>query len=396
MRLFVAFKHRLARLWYQAWSLILVEMTDQEIAWLARPRDHISLLAARRASMIISRVRLMAGLFAVLTPLWMVVDIWAFPKEVWWGLCVVRIAASAAFAFVLITLRGGCDIRRAYKSLGFLLGIPTGFYFFTYLHMSQFELEGLQEAFSVGYAYLPFVMLAGLSIFPLTMVESLVFAAPMLLIQAGAAAAKWPILNWPTFAASFWLLLLIGAVSLMAGVSQLAFMIVLVREAIRDGMTGCFSRNSGEELLELQYVISARSGNPLTLAFIDLDHFKEVNDTFGHDAGDKVLVEASNAIREKLRTGDMLTRWGGEEFVLIMPNTSADMACIALERIMANGLTCRPDGVPVTASIGLAERIKDTTENWQKLVEIADQRMYQAKVGGRNRIVGCPQPDPAA
>lgn len=379
----------LARLWLKTWSLLLIELNAQEISWLFRPGTHISLLSTRRITMIVSRVRLIAGLFALLTPLWIIIDILTFPPEIWHGLAGGRVAVTVAFAGILIAVNRMETLNDAYRALALLLATPTAFFVYTHQHMGAFQLEGVQAAFATGYAYLPFVMLAGLSIFPLTMLEGLAFAFPMLIAQAVAAFLNLPILNWPNLAASFWLLLLITAVSLLAGLSQLAFMIVLVREAIRDGMTGCFSRTSGEELLELQFILASRSETPLALAFIDLDKFKSINDNFGHDAGDAVLVGAAAAIRSQLRTGDMLTRWGGEEFVLIMPNTSQEHACTALNRLRASGFGQRPDGTPVTASMGIAERMADNTESWRILVETADQRMYTAKQTGRDRIVGC-------
>jgi diguanylate cyclase (GGDEF)-like protein len=169
-------------------------------------------------------------------------------------------------------------------------------------------------------------------------------------------------------------------------------MIVLVREAIRDSMTGCYSRNSGEELLELQFILSTRNATPLSLVFMDLDHFKQINDRFGHDAGDNVLIKTSAAIRSELRTGDILIRWGGEEFVLILPNNTEQQACLALDRLRKSGLGLRPDGTPVTASMGVAERIADHVQTWQDLVEKADTRMYQAKQMGRNRVIACESP----
>ncbi|WIM06519.1 MAG: GGDEF domain-containing protein [Candidatus Nitricoxidivorans perseverans] len=379
----------LKNLWHNALATILVEMNPQEIGWLLRSRDHISLLASRRTTMIVSRVRLIAALFAVLTPLWIVVDIVAFPREVWLGLVTARLAATAAFAAILLLAQRMDTMDDAYRALGMLLAVPTFFFLFSYHHMVQFDLTGVQAAFAAGYAFLPFVMLAGLSMFPLTLFESLAFATPMLIMQIVAAVTELPVLNWPTFVASFWLLLLITAVASLSGISQLAFMIVLVREAIRDNLTGCFSRNSGEELLDLQFVIADRGDAPMSLAFIDLDHFKQINDRFGHDAGDRALIAASAAIRGNLRTGDMLVRWGGEEFLLIMPNTDTPQACVALARLRAAGFGRRPDGAPLTASIGLAERRGDCAESWQQLVEMADTRMYAAKEGGRDRIAGC-------
>ena len=379
-------------IWHHAWVSVLVEMSKQEISWLLHARGHIPLLEKRRATMIVSRVRLVAGLFALLTPLWIIVDIAAFPREVWLPLVIARIAATVAFALITLLALRMHHIRDAYRGLALLFAVPTAFFLFSYQHMSQFELHGMQLAFSTGYAFLPFVMLAGLSIFPLTLLENIAFISPLLIMQIIAGLMRLPVLDWPTFAASFWLMLLIAGVALLAGLSQLAFIIVLVREAIRDTMTGCFSRQSGEELLELQFTLARRTGTPLAIAFIDLDHFKQVNDTFGHEAGDAVLAGAAHAIQDRLRLGDMLVRWGGEEFLLIMPNTTAPMACIALERARTDGFDRRPDGTPVTASIGVAERTADGTDaadDWRRLVELADERMYSAKQAGRDRIVGC-------
>lgn len=382
-------KDTVKQIWRRAWAAVLVEMSDQEIGWLLWARNHMSLLEKRRTVMIVSRVRLVAGLFTLLTPLWIIVDISAFPREVWVPLVIARVAATVAFCLVLVVAQHTRSMKDAYWSLALLMAVPTLFFTFSYQHMSHFELHGLQAAFSTGYAFLPFVMLAGLSIFPLTLVEALCFISPLLGMQLVSSYLRLPVLDWPTFAASFWLMMLIAGVSTLAGLSQLAFIIVLVREAIRDGMTGCFSRQSGEELMELQFLLSARSGNPLTAVFLDLDHFKQVNDKFGHDAGDKVLITATELIKGHLRMGDMLTRWGGEEFILIMPNTTAPMACKALQRFREAGFGTRPDGSPITASIGVAERVRDGTSDWRQLVELADQRMYAAKQAGRDRIVGC-------
>jgi diguanylate cyclase (GGDEF)-like protein len=380
----------LSRLWQRAWSLLLVELNGQEINWLLRPRGHISLLASRRISMILSRVRLIAGLFALLTPLWIVVDIITFPKTIWIGLALGRLVATAAFIAILLSLKRLESVTSAHRALALLLLIPTLFFIYSHLHLSAFQLDGVQAGFATGYAYLPFVMLAGLSIFPLTLIEGVVFAAPMLLAQAVAAALQVSILSWPTLAAGLWLLALIASVSILAGLSQLALMIVLVREAIRDKMTGCFSRQSGEELLELQFKLAVRSGAPVAVAFFDLDHFKSVNDVFGHDAGDLVLTRFAENLRGHLRTGDMLIRWGGEEFLLLMPNITGAQADFALQRLRLTGFGQRPDNTPVTASIGIAERQSDTADSWRRLVEIADARMYEAKRTGRDRIVGCP------
>ncbi len=385
----------LRNLWNHALASVLAEMSTQEINWLLSRKNHILLLEKRRTMMIVSRVRIVAALFSLLTPLWIVVDIAAFPRQVWLPLVIARVAATVAFALITLMAVRMRSIYDAYRVLTLLFLVPTAFFLFSYQHMAQFELHGIQQAFSTGYAFLPFVMLAGLSIFPLTLKENIIFLSPLLLMQGIAGLLRLPVLDWPTFAASFWLMILIAGVSVLAGLSQLAFMIILVREAIRDHLTGCFSRQSGEELLELQFILSRRSNSPLALAFIDLDHFKKINDQSGHEAGDAALIAATQTIQRHLRMGDMLVRWGGEEFVLILPNSTAEMACIALDRLRENGLGTRPDGTPITASIGIAERIADEVNgDWRILVEKSDTRMYAAKQRGRNRIVGCDSTTP--
>jgi diguanylate cyclase (GGDEF)-like protein len=99
-----------------------------------------------------------------------------------------------------------------------------------------------------------------------------------------------------------------------------------------------------------------------------------------------VLIAMTHNIQSCLRRGDMLTRWGGEEFLLIMPNTDLEQAVQALERLRGHGLGVRPEGAPVTASIGVAERLGDVLDDWRTLVELADHRMYYAKQHGRNQV----------
>lgn len=375
------------RLQWQLSQLLAGELTRTELLRLISPHLHLPLLARRRATMIVTRVRLVALMFALLTPLWSLIDFMVFPLQLWCELAAMRLTACVAFASLVVYCRPNGELFDTYRSLALLFAIPTLFYVASYTLLSYHQLSGFSAAIGAGYAFLPFVLLAGLAIFPLTLLENLVIASPILIAQAIAGSLRWSSLDWPSFAGAFWLLLLITGVSSMAGMSQLAFMIALVRQAIRDPLTGVFSRRSAEEVLEMQFTLSTRSQGPLSLVFIDLDHFKEINDRFGHDAGDTVLRNMSAAVSSNLRQGDVLARWGGEEFVLIMPHTSQDHAVAAMQRMQALGFGLRPNDVPLTASMGLAERSADQCEDWRMLVELADSRMYQAKSGGRNRMV---------
>lgn len=359
---------------------------------LCFPKHHAPLLARRRAVMIISRVRMVAGLFAVLTPLWIIVDIAVFHWPLTIMLVLGRVVTTVAFGILALSYRNSTKMKDAYRALGLMFCIPTLFFIYSHPLLSHFSMEGPAAAIAAGYAFLPFVMVAGLSVFPLTAVEGFLFALPVLAAEALVAVLQLDMLNWASHLGAFWLLVLIATVAVLAGMSQLSFMSTLVRQATHDGLTGCFARASGEELLEIQFHIAARSGAPLSIVFVDLDNFKQINDEFGHEAGDHVLAKAAETLRSNLRTGDILLRWGGEEFVIILPDASGLTAAKAVARLRERGLGLRPGGGPVTASFGIAERAGDHAMDWRQLLDLADQRMYQAKVSGKDRCVGCGEP----
>ena len=384
---------RLAHIvWHRLIGLMPGELNAAELSWLISPHRHLALLSRRRADMIVNRVRLFALLFALLTPLWSIIDCLVFPFPLWFALAAMRVVAAAAFAALVVYYKPGGTLADAYRALAILFAIPTTFYLVSHVTLAAFDLRGISAAIGAGYAFLPFVLLAGFAIFPLTLAENLAFASPVLLAQALSGLLRWYTLDWPTFAGSFWLLTLLAGVSTLAGMSQLAFMIALVRQAVRDPLTGIFSRCSGEEMLELHFPAAVRAQAPLSVAFIDLDHFKRINDGFGHEAGDAALKNATEAITRNLRRGDILARWGGEEFVMLLPGTAMDQAVLVVQRIREQGLGVRPDGQPLTASIGLSERIQDQAADWRAMVEIADRRMYAAKSSGRDKIIATDHP----
>lgn len=120
--------HSLRNIWHKAWTSVFVEMNDQETRWLLFRHEHIALLEKRRTTLIVSRVRLVAALFALLTPLWILVDIAAFSREVWLPLVVARIAATLAFALItLLTIRMR-NMADAYHILAMLFLVPMAFF----------------------------------------------------------------------------------------------------------------------------------------------------------------------------------------------------------------------------------------------------------------------------
>ena len=367
-------------------TLLPAEIAPNERLKLLTPFHHPLLVSRHRAGLIVDRVRLFALLFALLTPLWGVIDFVAFPYPLWAQLLALRVLVCLAFFSLLLFYRDREHMADAYLAMFILFAIPTLFYVGSHTLLAHYELADMPAAVAAGYAFLPFVLMAGLALFPLTLLENLLVASVLLLAQGLAGYLNWSTLNWPSFVGAFWLLILIAGVTSLACMSQLAYMVALLRRAIRDDLTGIFARNSGEEILQVQWNTSLRNNSALSLAFIDLDHFKQINDRFGHARGDEALRQVCMQIQNCMRSSDSLVRWGGEEFLLIMPDTDMTRARQALERLQASGLGNRPDDTPLTASIGLAERFFDQIEHPEALLELADQRMYQAKAAGRNRI----------
>lgn len=164
---------------------------------------------------------------------------------------------------------------------------------------------------------------------------------------------------------------------------------LLEKMAITDGLTGLFNHSYIYQLLEDRIQESLRYGNKLSAVMFDLDHFKAVNDTFGHEFGNKVLVEVAHTLKKNIRGADLLGRYGGEEFLLICPETGLEEALIAADRlrkavenlVFENGLT-------ITISGGAAEFEVEMLGPAATLIEYADDALYLAKRMGRNRVMG--------
>lgn len=163
--------------------------------------------------------------------------------------------------------------------------------------------------------------------------------------------------------------------------------------ARHDPLTGVYNRRHLFKRLEEEVERSRRGGSPLALCMLDVDHFKEVNDCQGHQAGDEVLRQVAATIASSLRSLDVFGRYGGEEFVLVLPQTQLEGARDKAERVRGDIDRLRPGGGAVTVSIGVAEyRPGDSVDS---LLARADGALYLAKAQGRNRVVPGPEGVPA-
>ncbi|PZA06541.1 MULTISPECIES: sensor domain-containing diguanylate cyclase [unclassified Meiothermus] len=156
--------------------------------------------------------------------------------------------------------------------------------------------------------------------------------------------------------------------------------------AERDELTGLYNRRVLMARFREEFHRALRYGQPLSLLMIDVDGFKEYNDTYGHPAGDEVLKQVARRIQSRLRAGDLLARYGGEEFALLLPNTPSQGAMALAERLRQEVEQASWPSRPVTISVGVATQ-SAAAEEPHTLLAAADEALYQAKRLGKNRVV---------
>lgn len=163
------------------------------------------------------------------------------------------------------------------------------------------------------------------------------------------------------------------------------------RDARTDSLTGLANRRAMQERGRVELKRARRTGTPVSVILADLDHFKSINDKFGHEAGDAALFQVARILRDALRESDALGRWGGEEFMVVLPGTGGAGAAEVAERMRKaiasatfEGLT---SGATVSLGVASSELIEDHAMEWDLLIKEADQRLYRAKHEGRNRVV---------
>jgi diguanylate cyclase (GGDEF)-like protein len=162
--------------------------------------------------------------------------------------------------------------------------------------------------------------------------------------------------------------------------------------ASTDGLTGLYNHRHFFELAAREFHAAMRHRRSLAFLMFDMDNFKQVNDTFGHTVGDKLLGQVAQTVLAQVRVSDVVARYGGDEFIVLLPQASAGQALPIAERIRASVAAIRVETVKepfaITLSIGIAEmRREPADENIERIIQRADEAMYAAKAQGRNRTV---------
>ena len=161
----------------------------------------------------------------------------------------------------------------------------------------------------------------------------------------------------------------------------------LRERSIRDALTGLYNRHYLSEVSSQLFAHADRQQRPLSVMMVDLDHFKKINDTYGHDVGDKVLASVGQLLAQDCRQGDVAARFGGEEFVILLPDCTQAAATQRAERLLADLRALKPADITVTASIGISAQGSSQIMGFDQLFKMADEAVYEAKQSGRNRVV---------
>ncbi|MCW8932788.1 MAG: diguanylate cyclase [Gammaproteobacteria bacterium] len=369
-------------------GLLGINMPEQ---WqeLYSSNEHSLPIKQHRSELLSRRTKYFSLIFGIIVPAWSIVDYFLLPFDLWYKLALLRIISG----FIFFSIAYECNkkelpLEKSRLLMAIMFMIPTVFFLIANPLLNGYHLMGYSGALINLYSLLPFLVIASLSIFTLTIKELVIITIPILF------ATFWYFYpqtasDIPDAFMMIWMFTLLFATSFFSSVSQMRYMISQVTRASYDSLTNAMTRRAGMDSLTLFFRMATLQDLPLSLLFIDLDDFKQLNDIYGHDAGDRALVEAVQNLKQCIRKGDSIIRWGGEEFIILLPQADHSDTKRILDRIIEIGLGERPDGKTLTASMGMTEMKHDGIKSWEAMVELADLRMYKAKQLGKGVCVGC-------
>ncbi len=349
--------------------------------------NHSRDFKASRAHYINTRVKVLALLFGLLAVLWIPIDYLIIADERFYAILMLRVIFSTLMLALAFWRGGNILLNIAYLRLALFVIIPGLFYV-----GSRMILHDNMDAHGalLGYSFLPFLMVALLTIVPLSVIEGALFLSLSIAFYLIAAALGQNPFSLHVLG-DLWLLTLLATVALWVQISQLHMLMRLYREATRDALTGLVNRRVFINWLEREKEGARKRKRPLSILLMDLDKFKRVNDDYGHLTGDRVLERFSNLLHRNLPESALAGRYGGEEFIAILPNSSDDEAVRVAERVRT---ACHGERIAIvdgegeidfSTSIGITELRPGDSVN--DLLARADNALYGAKSAGRDTVV---------
>ncbi len=296
----------------------------------------------------------------------------SFSTDIWSSQTVIMRLLVGLVALAVITNRAvSARLRRRFPYLPMLMLIVAA------CLLSIFSGNDPESTILMHSAHscLMLGLVLMIAIMPVTLVEAILLSLPIiaLLIVGSYVDLATGVIPLEM------LLSVLLPLAVFSALVQLYRTIMAAQEIAIDPLTGCYTRAFGMEMIKVSFDGALRKRAPYTVAFIDLDDFKQINDRYGHDYGDRILGEVGENLVTRFRRSDLVVRWGGEEFLVLLPELDHARAAEVLDRVMAPGLAALENGQVQRASVGLSERIEDAIALPQNLIELADRRMYEAK-----------------
>lgn len=348
-------------------------------------RHHSDDFIETRAEYIALRLRFMAFFYALAVPLWIPFDYRFLRPEHFSPMLAARLVlAGVLLALGLFALRKLAS-RWVHLSLTLAVLSPCLFYVAAMLILSQ----EVAEVPLAGYSFMPFLMLAMLGVFPLTLVWGAGLIVTIIVIHLGLAASLGRLMTVDTID-KLWVFLMFGGITLWIQAGQLLMLLKLYRESTQDPLTGMVNRRVLMKRLASE-IAHVGDGKPsFCILMFDLDRFKRINDNHGHLTGDKVLKTAAALIQSGLREHDIVARFGGEEFVAVLPGATVEAAIAVAERIRQRcyeAPVIAPDGQRLQLSTSVGVTQYEAGEAIELTLNRVDDSLYKAKEQGRNRVI---------
>ena len=348
-------------------------------------RYHSNDFVETRAEYIAMRLRFMAFFFAIAIPLWIPIDFVTLRPEHFPAIALARSMLAAFLLLIAVLTLRKLSSRQTDALLSLTIIAPIAFYVASIFILNQ----PVAETPPVGYSFMPGLMAAMLGLFPLTLAFGILLSAAIVLAQLGITAYLGPLISLDTLD-KLWVLLMFIGVSLWIQTGQLLMLMKLYRESTQDPLTGLINRRVLMKRLATEITRSNEEQRPFCLLMFDLDRFKRINDNYGHLTGDKVLKETAQILKNGLRDHDIIARFGGEEFVAVLPNVTSEGALEVAERIRQNCHDTRVSApndevIQLSTSVGVTQY--ETGEAIEATLERVDECLYAAKEQGRNRVI---------
>jgi len=348
-------------------------------------RNHSDDFLETRAEYIALRLRFMAFFYAIVVPLWIPFDYQFLRPEHFAPMVVARLLLAGFLLPLGLFTRRKLTSRQVHVALALSIVATCLFYAATILILNQ----EVAEPPLAGYSFMPFLTVAMLGVFPLTLLWGAGLVTTVVLVDLGLSASLGQLMTADTVN-KLWVFAMFGGIALWIQAGQLLMLLKLYRESTQDPLTGMVNRRVLMKRLATE-ILHVNEGRPsFCILMFDLDRFKRINDNHGHLTGDKVLKTAAVLIQASMREHDIVARFGGEEFVAVLPDTTSEQAIAIAERIRQRCYEApmtAPDGQRLQLSTSVGVTQYEAGEAIELTLNRVDDSLYKAKEQGRNRVI---------